>query len=59
MKIIVSRFKNKRIFTELKLIFDFKKKKNSVYHEILSLGNEIISNWKLLAIKAINVEKKF
>lgn len=56
---IVSCFKNKRIFTELKLIFDFKKKKNSVYHEILSLGNEIISNWKLLAIKAINVEKKF
>lgn len=44
MKIIVSCFKNKRIFTELKLIFDFKKKKNSVYHEILSLGNEIISN---------------
>lgn len=41
---IVSCFKNKRIFTELKLIFDFKKKKNSVYHEILSLGNEIISN---------------
>lgn len=56
---IVSCFKNKRIFTELKLIFDLKKKKNSVYHEILSLGNEIISNWKLLAIKAINVEKKF
>lgn len=53
---IVSCFKNKKIFTEINIWF---RKKNSVYHEILSLGNKIISNWKLLAIKAINVEKKF